>query len=49
MAASGGQIKVLQYARANSCPWNGEECFWARNGGHLELLEWLFANGCEDV
>jgi len=37
---------VLQWARANGCPWDEETCAFATIGGHLEVLQWLHANGC---
>ena len=46
MAARGGHLGVLQWARANGCPWDGETCELAASGGHLEVLRWARANGC---
>ena len=46
LAAKGGQLEVLQWARANGCPWDEETCAFATIGGHLEVLQWLHANGC---
>jgi hypothetical protein len=37
---------VLQWARANGCPWNEDTCYWAVEHGHLEVLHWALANGC---
>ena len=37
---------MLQYLRANGCPWNAHTCAAAAEGGHLEVLQWLRANGC---
>jgi len=46
-AAHCGHLAVLQWARANGCPWDEEQtCRAAVNGGHLELLQWARANGC---
>ena len=45
-AASGGHIKVLQWARAKGCPWSEWTCSSAARGGHLEVLQWARANGC---
>ena len=44
--AKGGQFEVLQWARANGCPWNRYTCMFAAQSGHLELLQWARANGC---
>ena len=51
-AARSGQLEVLQWARANGCPWDRWTCTAAAKGGHLEVLQWARANGCpwdEDV
>ena len=45
-AARGGHLEVLQWARANGCPWDEMTCSRAAEGGHLELLQWARANGC---
>ena len=37
---------MLQWARANGCPWDEETCSTAARGGQLEVLQWLRANGC---
>jgi hypothetical protein len=36
---------VLQWARANGCPWNEQVCTYAAQGGHLEVLQWARTNG----
>ena len=36
----GGHLGVLQWARANGCPWDEETCANAAEGGHLETLKW---------
>jgi len=46
VAATGGQLEVLQWLRTNGCPWNADTCSVAATGGHLEVLQWLRANGC---
>ena len=46
-AANYGQLEILQWARANGCPWNEFTCSGAAEGGHLEVLQWLRANGCK--
>jgi len=45
--ASGGDLEVLQWLRANDAPWNKWTCDWAAKGGHLEVLQWARANGCK--
>jgi hypothetical protein len=42
----GGHLEVLQWARANGCPWNEFTTSAALYGGHLEVLQWARANGC---
>jgi hypothetical protein len=37
---------MLQWARANGCPWDESVCRIAAEGGHLEVLQWARANGC---
>ena len=37
---------MLQWARANGCPWNEFTTSAALYGGHLEVLQWARANGC---
>ena len=45
-AAEGGHLEVLQWARANGCPWDEYTCSYAARGGHLEVLKWARTNGC---
>jgi hypothetical protein len=37
---------LMQWARANGCPWNSLTCAYAARGGQLEVLQWARANGC---
>ena len=46
LAAKSGELKVLQLARANGCPWDEFTCHSAASCGHLEILQWARANGC---
>ena len=46
IAASGGHLAVLQWARANGCVWDKLTCSLATQYGHLELLQWARANAC---
>ena len=46
MRPEGGHLEVLQWARANGCPWNEWTCFQAAQCGHLDVLQWALANGC---
>lgn len=44
--AKNGLLSLMQWARANGCPWNIYTCAWAARFGNLEALQWLRANGC---
>jgi len=48
MAAGGGHLEILQWARTNGCPWDEGTCYNAARGGHLEALKWLRDNGCPE-
>jgi hypothetical protein len=45
-SAGNGHMEVLQWARANGCPWNWRTCAAAARNGHLDVLQWARANGC---
>jgi hypothetical protein len=45
-AAGGGHLDVLQWARANGCPWDWKTCIAAAEGGHLDVLLWACDHGC---
>ena len=47
-AAGGGYLEVLQWARANGCPWDEETCTFAAKKGHNEVLQWAIENGCPE-
>src|SRR5688572_11733673 len=44
--AANGWLGMLQWARANGCPWDKWTCALAAGRGHLEVLQWARANGC---
>lgn len=46
-AARGGHLHVMQWMRANGCPWDARVCQMAALGGHLNVLEWACENGCQ--
>ena len=46
MLCGGGHLEVLQWARANGCPWDNRTCEAAAHGGHLEVLQWAIKNNC---
>jgi hypothetical protein len=46
LAAWGGHLEVLKWARENDCPWDEWTCMRAAEGGHLEVLKWARENGC---
>jgi hypothetical protein len=39
---------VLQWARANGCPWDKHTLIHARAKDHLEVVNWALANGCPE-
>lgn len=45
-AARGGRLRIVQWLRSVSCPWDDRACEDAARGGHLKTLKWLRANGC---
>jgi hypothetical protein len=45
-AARGGQMDVVQWLRAEGCPWSRQMCGKAVEGGHLEVLQWVRERGC---
>ena len=40
------RVPLLQWARAEGCPWDMWTCKAAAEGGHLAVLQWARANGC---
>ena len=45
-AAEGRQLEVMQWLRANDCPWDEKTCAAAAQEGHLVMLQWARVNGC---
>ena len=41
-----GQLEVLQWLRAEDCPWSIHTCHFAVDQGHVEMLRWTRENGC---
>ena len=41
-----GRVALLQWARAQDCPWDALTCACAASAGHLEVLQWARAQGC---
>ena len=41
-----GNLKVLQWAHAQGCPWDTTTTSAAAAGGHLDVLQWAHAQGC---
>ena len=46
IAGKGGHVEVMEWARAEDCPWDVWTCEFAAEGGHLEVLKWARENGC---
>ena len=45
-AALRGLLTILQWLRANGCPWDVWTCAQAAEEGNLPLLQWARENGC---
>ena len=41
-----GHLEILQWARANECPWNGTTCAEAFTNGQFKVFLWAQDNGC---
>ena len=41
-----GHLEVLQWARANGCPWDETTCEAAVARGHLDVVQWAKENDC---
>ena len=46
IAATQGDLAVVQKLYEHGCPWDEHTCASAAEGGHLEILQWARANGC---
>ena len=45
-SAKGGHLAVLQWARAQGCPWSEWRCFKHASGdGQFEVVDWLRDSG----
>jgi hypothetical protein len=44
--SSGSQWRLLQWERANGCPWDEMTCAAAARAGHLAVLQWARAKRC---
>ena len=42
----GGNLRLVQWARANGCPWDEMTTYSAAQRGHLPILAWAHAHGC---
>ena len=45
MAAEGGHLGVLQWARENGCPWDEDVLLNAARKGDLCVVQWTCENG----
>ncbi len=45
-AARQGHLQVLQWLRAQRCPWNADTCRSAAENGDFEVLQWLREQEC---
>ena len=37
LAAEGGHLEVLKWARSKGCPWDEDVCAFAAEEGHMEV------------
>ena len=45
-AAGSGNLELIQWLRAEGCPWDEWTCSNAVHYGHVEVLRWARENGC---
>ena len=45
-APSGGNLELVQWLRAEGCPWNTLTCHYVVETGQVEVLRWARENGC---
>ena len=45
-AAISGNLELVQWLRAEGCPWDSDTCFQAVLYGRMEVLHWVRENGC---
>ena len=45
--AGSGNLKLVQWLKAEGCKWDHMTCYCAIDKGHLEVLRWARENGCE--
>ena len=45
-AAMSGNLELVQWLRAEGCPWDHLVCDFAVDTGHVEVLRWAHQNGC---
>ena len=46
LAAKGGHLEALQWAREHGCEWVARTCKGAALGGHLAVLMWARQHDC---
>ena len=44
-----GHIEVLQWARAQGCPWDEKTCSVAAINGHRAVLQWIWKGQVENA
>lgn len=44
-AAEGDALDLLQWARANGCPWDRSTGYKAEGDGHIDAFEWALSTG----
>ena len=46
LAARSGNLELVQWLRAEGCPWHPNTCYYAVDYGHVEVLRWVRQSGC---
>ena len=49
MAASGGHLGILKWARDNGCQWDSKTLREAVSMGNDDVVEWARATGCPET
>ena len=44
-AVQSGKLELVQWLRAEGCPWHHLTCEYAVEKGHVEVLRWARENG----
>jgi hypothetical protein len=48
-AAFAGHLEILQWARANGCPWDKKTLQYANMNGRTAVADWAKLMGCPEA